>query len=560
MEVAEAGMKRGESEHSALRPPHSALEWWREAVFYQIYVRSFQDANGDGIGDLAGLIERLDYLNDGTPNSLGVDALWLNPINPSPMFDFGYDVSDYCAIDPVFGTLDDLDRLVAEAHRRNMRVILDLVPNHSSHLHAWFRESRSSRTSSKRDWYTWRDPAPDGGPPNNWVSVFGGPAWEFDEQTGQYYLHSFLVEQPDLNYRNPAVVEAMENVLTFWLDRGVDGFRVDVIHKMVKDAALRSNPKPNPSQEHPIIHYGGQVHLHDEDQPEVHDVIRSWRRILDRYGAGTMVGEVGLYDPVRIAAYQGNGHDELPLAFNFPFLWTPWDAAAFRERVDEIERVWPPAAQPTYTLSNHDVPRHRSRFDDARYGDARARVAALMLLTLRGTPFVYYGDEIGMLDGVIPAERICDPVGKRFPAVGRDPCRTPMQWSGGRLAGFTTAPDAWLPLSSDHTRINVAAERNDSRSLLSFYRRLVWYRKQCAPLTRGTYRALDRAPDTFVYVREHAGEMRLVALNFASEARTIALPSGPARVELSTDPDRAIGAVPAGSFTLAPSEGVLIAL
>ena len=257
-------------------------EWWREAVFYQIYVRSFQDSNGDGIGDLAGITQRLDYLNDGTANSLGVDALWLTPINPSPMFDFGYDVSDYCAVDPAFGTLGDVDRLIAAAHRRNIRIILDLVPNHTSHLHAWFRASRSARTSPKRDWYIWRDPAPDGGEPNNWVSAFGGPAWTFDETTGQFYLHSFLAEQPDLNYRNPAVRDAIENVITFWLERGVDGFRVDVIHKMVKDAALRSNPKPEPDKEHPVVHYGGQVHVYDEDRPEVHDIIRSWRGILGR--------------------------------------------------------------------------------------------------------------------------------------------------------------------------------------------------------------------------------------------------------------------------------------
>ncbi|HUI24706.1 MAG TPA: alpha-amylase family glycosyl hydrolase [Candidatus Kryptonia bacterium] len=535
-------------------------EWWREAVFYEIYVRSFQDSNGDGVGDLAGITQRLDYLNDGTPNSLGVDALWLTPINPSPMFDFGYDVSDYCAVDPVFGTLGDLDRLIAEAHRRNIRVILDLVPNHTSHLHAWFRESRSSPTNRKRAWYVWRDPAPDGGPPNNWLSVFGGPAWTFDETSGQFYLHSFLAEQPDLNYRNPAVVDAVEHIIEFWLDRGVDGFRVDVIHKMVKDALLRSNPKPEPDKEHPIVHYGGQVHAYDEDQPEVHEIIRSWRQILDRFGERTMVGEVGLYDPVRIAAYHGNGHDELPLAFNFRFLWTSWDAAEFRERVDEIERVWPPAAQPTYVLSNHDVPRHRSRFDAAQYGEAHARVAALMLLTLRGTPFLYYGEEIGMRDGVIPVERVCDPVGKRFPAVGRDPERTPMQWNGGHVAGFTTAADAWLPLSSEHERINVATEQNDSHSLLSFYRRAIWYRKRCRALTRGTYRALDSTPDTFVYVREYDNACRLVALNFAAEPRTLVLPFESGRVELSTDPDRATGASPLRSFTLAPSEGVVMAV
>jgi len=269
------------------------MEWWREAVFCELYVRSFQDNNGDGVGDLAGITQRLDHLNDGTPRSLGVDALWLTPINPSPMFDFGYDVADYRDVDPLFGSLADLDRLIAEAHRRNIRIILDLVPNHTSHLHPWFQASRRARTDPYRDWYIWRDPRPDGGPPNNWVSSFGGPAWTHDAATGQYYLHTFLAEQPDLNYRNPAVVRAMEDVIRFWLDRGVDGFRVDVIHKMVKDAALRDNPRPAPEEEHPIRHYGGQIHLHDEDQPEVHDIIRSWRRILDSYGERTIFSTAG---------------------------------------------------------------------------------------------------------------------------------------------------------------------------------------------------------------------------------------------------------------------------
>jgi alpha-glucosidase len=549
------------SDQSAIPHQESAIvEWWREAVFYQIYVRSFQDSNGDGIGDLPGLISRLDYLNDGTPNSLGVDALWLNPINPSPMFDFGYDVSDYCAVDPMFGTLGDLDRLIAEAHRHGIRVILDLVPNHSSHLHPWFRESRSSRTNPKREWYIWRDPAPDGGPPNNWVSSFGGPAWTLDPATGQYYLHSFLAEQPDLNYRNPAVCAAMEEVICFWLERGVDGFRVDVIHKMVKDAALRSNPAPPPDAEHPIKHYGRQVHIHDEDQREVHEVIRSWRRILERYGDRTMVGEVYILDPSRVATYYGNGHDELPLAFNFSFLWTPWDPAAFREQIALAERSLPAAAQPTYVLSNHDVPRHGTRFDDPVWGDARAKLAALMLLTLRGTPFLYYGEELGMRDGVIPVERVCDPVGKRFPAVGRDPCRTPMQWDASPMAGFTTASDAWLPLAAGHAQRNVASERNEPHSLLSFYRRLLWYRKATTVLTRGSYRALDSAPDTFVYLREHAGERRLIALNFASEPRTVMLPFTAGRIELSTDFERAAGAAELQRLELSPCEGVLITL
>jgi len=538
-----------------------STEWWREAVFYEIYVRSFQDSNGDGVGDLAGIIERLDYLNDGTPRSLGVDALWLTPINPSPMFDFGYDVSDYCDIEPLFGTLADFDRLVAEAHRRNIRIIFDLVPNHSSHLHPWFQSARRSRTDPYRDWYVWRDPAPDGGYPNNWAGNFGGPAWTLDPATGQYYLHSFLVEQPDLNYRNPAVVAAMEDVIRFWLDRGVDGFRIDVMHKLVKDAALRDNPAPTPEEAHPFKHYGEQKHVYDEDQPEVHDIIRSWRRILDGYGDRTMVGEVYIFDPPRLVRYYGNGHDELPLAFNFSFLWSPWDAAAFRAQVDGMEALLPAGAQPTYALSSHDAPRYRTRFDDPVWGDARARVAALMLLTLRGTPFLYYGEEIGMRDGVIPPNRICDPLGLRIPAIGRDPERTPMQWSPAPGAGFTAAATPWLPLADDYATTNVERQLRDPRSHLSFYRRAIWYRKRTAALTRGTYTPIDGPPDTFLYRRVHGASRCVVALNFADEGRTLQLPDlTGARLALSTDPDRGEGPLGAAALRLGPAEGIVVEL
>jgi len=544
------------SDDARLSTVNGGLPWWRTAVFYEIYVRSFQDSNGDGVGDLAGIIERLDYLNDGTPGSLGVDALWLTPINPSPMYDFGYDVSDYTAVDPCFGTLGDLDRLIDQAHRRNLRIVLDLVPNHTSHQHAWFRESRASATSPKRDWYIWRDPAPGGGPPNNWVSSFGGPAWTLDPATGQYYLHSFLAEQPDLNYRQPAVASAMEDVLRFWLDRGVDGFRIDVVHKLVKDAALRDNPPPDERDPHPVRDYFGQQHLYDHDRPEVHDVIRGWRRLLDRAGERMMVGEVYLLDVSSVAPYYGATLDELHLAFNFSFLWSPWEAAAFRRRVDEAEALLPAGAQPTYVLSSHDAPRHRSRFDDARHGDARARVAALMLLTLRGTPFLYYGEELGMQDVDIPPVRVCDPVGKRFPSLGRDPERTPMQWDASRHAGFSRAAEPWLPVAPTSAAVNVARQRGDPASLLAFYRRVIWYRKASPALAQGGYRALDGPPNTFVYLREHPAQRLLVALNFADQPCTVEAPAG--RVVLATHPART-GAV-ARALDLGPAEGVVVEL
>jgi alpha-glucosidase len=529
--------------------------WWRRAVFYEIYVRSFQDTDGDGIGNLAGITQRLDYLNDGTPRSLGVDALWLTPINPSPMYDFGYDVSDYCAVDPLFGDLGDLDRLIAEAHRRNIRIILDLVPNHSSHQHAWFVESRAARSSAKRDWYIWRDPAPDGGPPNNWVASFGGPAWTLDEATGQYYLHSFLAEQPDLNWRNPAVVAAMQDTLRFWLQRGVDGFRVDVIHKMIKDDRFRDNPPPDDSDPHPLRDYFGQQHIWDHDRPEVHDIIRDWRRILDAHGERMMVGEVYLLEPAKVASYHGAANDELPLAFNFAFQWTPWDAALFRQRVEEVERLWPAGAQPTYVLSSHDAPRHRTRFDDDLPGAPRARLAALLLLTLRGTPFLYYGEEIGMRDGEIPTDRLCDPLGKRFPGLGRDPERTPMQWDSSTNAGFSRA-DPWLPLAADAATVNVAAQLDDPSSLLSFYRRVIWWRKRTPALLDGTLSVLDGPPDTFLYLRELGAQRLVVALNFAAESRHVTLP-GSGRVVVSTILSRDGGG---DSFELGAYEGLVVEL
>ena len=520
--------------------------WWQHAAVYQIYPRSFADSNGDGIGDLPGIIAKLDHLR-GTPESLGVDAIWLSPFYRSPQVDVGYDVSDYTDVDPAYGTLEDFDRLLAEAHARGLKVIIDLVPSHTSAQHPWFQEARQGRGSPKRDWYVWADPRPDGSPPNNWRSGFPhvGSAWTLDPASGQYYLHSHLPEQPDLNWWNPEVREAIHEVMRFWLDRGVDGFRIDVAHRMVRDAELRSNP---------LDLGAGCFRRADQDWPEVHEIHRGFRRLLDSYPERMAVGEVYLLDPLQVAGYYGEHGDELHLAFNFSFLWQPWEAEAFRGAVDLFEAVLPPQAWPTWTLSNHDQPRHASRYDQAGRGQARARVAAMMLLTLRGAPFLYYGEEVGMTDGVVPPDRVVDPV-------GRDPARTPMQWDASPGAGFTTG-EPWLPLAPNWHEVNVAAQRSDPASLFSLYRALLRRRARSAALRWGAYRALDPSDQVFAYLRVTQGERLLVALNFSSEPACFTCNGLPARGELalSTDPERPPGPISLQPLTLGADEGVLVDL
>jgi len=521
--------------------------WWKHGVIYQIYPRSFMDSNGDGVGDLEGIRARLDHLE-----WLGVDAIWLSPIFPSPMADFGYDVADYCDVDPLFGTLAGLDRLLAEAHGRGIRVILDWVPNHTSDQHAWFVESRGSRTGPKRDWYVWRDPAPDGGPPNNWQSIFGGPAWQLDALTGQYYLHSFLVEQPDLDWRNPEVVSAMHGVLRFWLDRGVDGFRIDVIHRIAKDPLLRDNPpsgRPGPG-------YGGQLHVHDENHADVHAFLRGVRALLDEYPERMTVGEVYIMDPMQVATYYGRG-DELHLAFNFSFLRSPWDADSFAREIATFDALVPVDGWPDVVLSNHDVPRHATRYDDPVHGDARAREAALLLLTLRGTPFLYYGEEIGMRNVGIAPERMRDPLALTLhPSLSRDPERTPMQWTAGPGAGFTTGAP-WLPIAADAARRNVDAQRADRGSIAWLYKNLLALRRATPALERGTFRALDAPKGVLAWERHHGASRALVALNFTESACKPGLPD--ARV---SDGVRTTHGVPipetASALELGPSEAAVL--
>lgn len=520
----------------------NGYQWWQTEVIYQIYPRSFRDANGDGIGDLAGIIEKLDYLSD----TLGVDAVWVSPFYPSPMADFGYDVSDYTGIDPMFGDMATFDRLLAEVHARGMKLIVDIVPNHTSDQHPWFVESRSSRVNPKHDWYIWRDAKPDGSPPNNWLSDFGGPAWEWDETRQQYYLHSFLKEQPDLNWRNPAVKEAMFDVYRFWLDRGVDGFRIDVAHYIMKDPDLRDNP-PNPNRAamadifKSMGDYDSLLHLYDKGHEDVHGVYRELRQLLDSYNGDAprmMVGEIHIFDLQQWARYYGEQLDEMHLPFGFGLIGVPWEASRVRAWVDAVEAAVPEGGWPNYVMGNHDEHRLATRF-----GRTQARGAALLLLTFRGTPFIYYGDEIGMVDVEVPPEREQDPFGKRVPGLGlgRDPQRTPMQWSDAPHAGFAPpeTPQTWLPISPDYREVNVERQLADPHSILNLYRRLLAYRKQSPPLLWGRYTPLDDVPhDCYAYWRD-AGEQRvLVALNFTGDNREINLPQTQGRIVLSTYLDR----------------------
>ncbi|HSR45685.1 MAG TPA: alpha-amylase family glycosyl hydrolase [Acidimicrobiia bacterium] len=531
----------------------SNLPWWQTAVIYQIYPRSFADSNGDGVGDLRGIAGRIDYLSD----TLGVDAIWLSPFYPSPMKDFGYDVSDYCDVDPVFGSLDDFDHLLAAVHERGMRMIIDLVPNHTSDQHPWFVESRSSPANPKRDWYCWRDPKPDGSPPNNWLSAFGGEAWELDGETGQYYLHSFLTSQPDLNWRNPEVQEAMFDVVRFWLDRGVDGFRLDVAHFIMKDPEWRDNPPSVTADDSfkSMGEYDSQLHLHDKGHADAHRVFRDFRALLDGYeGDRFSVGEIHVFDLDEWAEYYGKNLDELHMPFNFSLVWAPWDAGRFRELVGAVEAAVPDAGWPNYVLGNHD-----ERRLVGRYGRRQARVAAMLLLTLRGTPTLYYGDELGLTNVDIPRDLQQDPWALQEPAVeSRDGCRTPMPWDGSPTAGFSPpdSADPWLPIPEEHRAASVAAQLEDPRSILELYRQLLRLRRDHESLRVGDYQSATTAEGVFAYSRTLGADQLLVALNFTDEERVVS--TGRGEVLLSTGLDRD-GSI-RRRLILRPNEGVVIRL
>ncbi|MBX3064375.1 MAG: DUF3459 domain-containing protein [Anaerolineae bacterium] len=535
------------------------LLWWRHGVVYQIYPRSFMDSNGDGIGDLRGITKKMDYLS----NTLGIDAIWLSPFYKSPMDDFGYDVADYCDVDPIFGTLADFDALITAAHAQNLKVIVDFVPNHSSDQHQWFIESRSSRDNPKRDWYTWRDAKPDGSPPNNWLAVFGGSAWEWDEKTQQYYLHSFLPSQPDLNWRNPEVKAAMFEAMRFWMRRGVDGFRVDVAHYLMKDPDLRDNPLVDAvilaENTKSLGGYDSQQHLYDKGHSDNHELYRQFRGVLDEFEAISprySVGEIHIFDWEEWATYYGAG-DELHMPFNFGLIYAKWKANVVRDVVESVERVLTkPGQWPNYVFSNHDEHRISSR-----YGADAARSIMMVLLTLRGTPTMYYGDELGMKDVSIPPEKVQDPWELRVPGanLGRDPERTPMQWDATPNAGFSPAGvETWLPIGEDYSTVNVEAELQDARSMLNMTRALLRLRRGSEALLNGSYRTAVGTPEeVYAYVREASSERYLILINFAADERTVSLPelaSGQVVISTLMDRDDKTG----GSLKLRPNEGCVV--
>lgn len=530
--------------------PSDERPWWQEAVIYQIYPLSFADSNQDGYGDLRGITDRLPYLSD----TLGVDAIWISPFFRSPMRDWGYDVSDHTAVDPLFGDLDDAVALIERAHRLGLRVVVDYVINHTSDQHRWFAESRSRPDNPKRDWYVWRD-GRDGGPPNNWLSIFGGPAWTHDASTGQWYRHTFLSTQPDLNWRNPEVADAMMDVVRFWLDLGVDGLRVDAAHHMMKDPLERDNPPAPPEHETPwksMGEYDRWLHLYDAGHPDVHDVHRRFRSVVDSYEKDVLtVGEMHIFDMPEWASYYGAQLDEFTMPFNFHLMAADWDAASVRAAVESVMWNVPERAWTNWTMGNHDETRLASRLPAGQ-----ERNAATLILTLRGIPFLYYGDELGMREHVTEAASR-DPWGRNVEGLSRDGARTPMQWSPEPQAGFTGADvTPWLPVSPSSREVNVETELDDETSTLNMYRRLIALRGASPALRIGTFESDPASTDdVYIYSRRHEGTTMTVAVNFEDEARSVSLGDGEV-VFSNVDPERAEKV--SGSLDLAPAEAVIV--
>ncbi len=517
------------TEQLTVPDPGVDRSWWRGAVIYQIYPRSFQDHNGDGVGDLVGITERLEYVAD-----LGVDAIWLSPVFTSPMKDFGYDVSNYRDIDPVFGTLGDFDRLVEKAHTLGLKVIIDQVISHSSDRHPWFQESRLSRTNAKADWYVWADPKPDGTPPNNWLSIFGGSAWNWDARRMQYYLHNFLASQPDLNFHNPDVQDALLGDMRFWLERGVDGFRLDTVNFYFHSRGLESNPvvKPedfNASTAPAVNPYNFQEHVYDKSQPENLDFLKRLRAMMDEYGATTTVGEIGdSQHQLEIMAAYTAGRERLHMAYTFDYLGGVFSAEHFRKSIAETEAK-APRGWICLAFSNHDVVRHASRWATHGQQEPFTRLAATLLLSMRGSVCLYQGEELGLTEAELAFEDLVDPYGIEFwpEFKGRDGCRTPMVWqTQSPSGGFTTATRSWLPVPSDHMTRAVDRQLEDPTSVLAHYKAMLAFRKAHPALSTGTIRLLDAPDGVLAFVREAPEERLLCVFNMQDQPALFDLPDG----------------------------------
>ncbi|MCF1741544.1 alpha-glucosidase family protein [Paradevosia shaoguanensis] len=516
-------------------------EWWRGAVIYQVYPRSFQDTNGDGVGDLPGIMRRLDHIA-----SLGVDAIWLSPIFQSPQADMGYDVSDYIEVDRLFGTMEDFDALIERAHALGLKVIIDQVLSHTSDQHPWFRESRLNRTNARADWFVWADPMKDGSPPNNWPSVFGGRAWEWNPSRGQYYFHNFLIEQPDLNFHNPKVQDAVLDVMRFWLERGVDGFRLDTVNYYFHDAQLRSNPPARRPEHLPyaVNPYDMQEHRYSKSQPENVEFLRKVRKLLDRYPNTTSVGEVGdSHKAVPLMAEYTSGGDKLHMCYSFEFLGDGFTAEHFRSRIETFFKAskdgWP-----CWSFSNHDVNRHMSRWAKHSQNPAElGRQAVALLTSFKGSVCIYQGEELGLPEADILYEELTDPPGKRFwpEYKGRDGCRTPMPWDEGEAPNGFSDGKPWLPVKPEHSALNVTRQNGDEASLLNFYRQLIAWRKQQDALVSGDITFFKTAEPILAFRRKSEDGDVVCIFNLSPNALNVTVRGasvGPDEISQNAEFDR----------------------
>lgn len=520
---------------------------WKDAVIYQIYPRSFKDSNGDGIGDIRGIIDKIPYLKD-----LGINAVWISPMYQSPMVDFGYDVSDHCQIDPIFGSMHDFDELIKKLYSHDIKLIMDYIPNHTSNKHPWFIESSSSKHNPKRDWYVWKDPKPGGSPPNNWLCVFGGLRWTLDKKTGQYYLHTFLKEQPDLNWRNPNVVEAMFNVMKFWLEKGVDGFRVDGFELIYKDVLLRDNPRNEKYEPH-MIPYMQQKDTFTFLEKELHPLIQKMQSIQSAYKNILMITETWRLSLDNVQNFYHAG-TPLHFPFNMEFIFMDWDAQKRKTFIDKYDKLVGGTYLPNYVLGNHDLRRVATR-----YGRGAARAAAILQLTLRGVPTIYYGEELGMENVHVPPHMIQDPSELNQPGLGhgRDPVRSPMEWEAGKNAGFSTQ-SPWLPISSHYKTRNVQYQQSDPHSFLNLYKALIKLHTSSDVLIHGTYKSHDVGnDDVLCFTREYKNAKIVVAINFSATPARITLPGGGTKILLDSNNAR-VGEIITNTLSLKPEEAVVI--